>query len=188
MKLTKKQILTLAAFVVLSAGAFSATKISAQEGENKHVMLFQAGKAEHMSSLVQKIADKFGLNKDEVQAVFDEEHKEMEAKMEGKHEERLSQLVTDGKITEDQKALILQKHKELRESMLNDIEEMKDLSPEERRAEMQARHDELKAWADENDIDPKYLMFAMKVSKGHGGMMMARPSSTADETFEIQLH
>jgi hypothetical protein len=186
MTFKKAQILTLATFVVLTASAFGATRIFAQEGGD-HLVLFQGGRAEHMSSLVQRIADKFGLDKDEVQAVFDEEQKVVVSQMEATYEERLSQLVKDGKITEEQKALIREKQAELRNGMEEEWEEMKDLSPEERRAQMQAKHDELKAWADENDIDPQYLMFGMKMHKGHGGRMMVQTSNDSEEAFEVRL-
>lgn len=39
-----------------------------------------------MSSIVQKIADKFGLNKSDVQAVFDQDLADRKAAMEGKFE------------------------------------------------------------------------------------------------------
>lgn len=180
MTFKKAHILTIATVAVLSAGAFGATRIYAQERENNPIMLFHAGNEAHMSSLVQKLADKFGLNKDEVQAVFDEERKEMESQMEGQYEERLSQLVRSGEITEEQKALIQEKHQEMKDSMKDEMEGMKDLTTEERKAQMQAKHDELESWAEEHGIDLKYLMFnvGMHKERGHGSMMFKSSDNT----------
>ena len=119
-----------------------------------------------MSSLVQKIADKFGLNKDEVQAVFDQNRQEHQAQMQTRFEDQLTQAVTDGKITEEQKQLILQKHKELQENRQSKMEEMKDMSVEERRTAMEKERQELENWAKENGIALKYLMGGFK---GHFG-------------------
>jgi hypothetical protein len=60
------------------------------------------------------------------------------------HEDRLQQAVDDGDITADQKKLIEQKQQQL--------EDARD-----------AMKDELEKWAEDNDIDQKYLMFG-----GHG--------------------
>lgn len=117
------------------------------------------------TSLVDKIAQKFNLNKDEVQAVFDADQKAHEAEREEKVNERLSQAVKDGKITERQKALILQKMEEIKADR-PEPGEMKDLTEEEHEAkheEMKQKRQELEAWAKENDIPTEYLMF------GHGG-------------------
>ena len=122
-----------------------------------------------MSSLVQKIADKFGLNKDEVQAVFDENRQEHQARMQQRYEERLTQDVKDEKITEEQKQLILQKHKELSENRQSKMEEMKNMSVEERKTEMERERQELENWAKENGIDPQYLMGGFGPHKGFRG-------------------
>ncbi len=64
------------------------------------------------SSLVDKVAEKFNLNKDEVRNGFDENRTERQAEHEQHYEERLTQAVKDGKLTEDQKSKVLAKHKE----------------------------------------------------------------------------
>jgi hypothetical protein len=64
--------------------------------------------------------------------------------MQTKYEERLTQDVTDGKITSEQKELILAKHKELEGATLE-------------------------AWAKENGINSSYLMGGFGGGK-HGGM------------------
>lgn len=114
------------------------------------------------STIVQKIADKFGLNKNEVQAVFDEERKAHQATMKLRMEERLNTLVTEGKITEAQKKLIVDKQEELKKNK----ERFKDLTPEERKSQMEAKKAELDAWATENGIDSTYLLGGF-MGKGH---------------------
>lgn len=69
----------------------------------------------------------------------------------------LNRALQAGRITPQQKQLILAKHAEL-QMMHDDLrDEWRDLSPEEKRAMMQARHDELVEWADANGIDPAFF-------------------------------
>ncbi len=106
-----------------------------------------------MSSLVQKLAAKFNLNKDEVQKVFDEDRTAHEAEREQKLSERLQKLVDAGTITSAQKTAIENKLKELREERQADREEMKDLSDSERQSKMDEKRNELEGWAQEQGID-----------------------------------
>lgn len=129
---------------------------------------FAQGVDDQRATLVQKLAEKFGLNKNEVQAVFDEHHKEMVGKMRTNMEERLSQAVTEGKITDAQKTLILNKIAELQASHESERESLKDLTPEERKAAMERKHIELQAWAKENNIPEDVLLFKMKFNGGPG--------------------
>lgn len=71
------------------------------------------GGLESRTSLIQMLSSKFGLQESEVQSVFNQHRDEMQKNMQAKVEARLTQLVTDGKITEAQKQLILTKHVEL---------------------------------------------------------------------------
>jgi len=161
----KTHIVALATVVVLTTGVITATNVSAQTDSNTN----------RMSSLVQKLADKFGLNKDDVQAVFDEAHASREAEMETKYEERLTQLVSDGKITEDQKTLILAKHKDLEANRKAEMDSFKSMTADERKTAMDAKRTELENWAKENNIDVHYLM-GMFHGKGHGHPGMDRSS------------
>lgn len=109
-------------------------------------------------TLVQRLAEKFSLNTEDVQAVFDEVSQERRTQMKADYETRLSQLVTDGKISENQKQLILTKHQEIETQMQADRAEWQNLSADERRARMEARHKELQEWASQNGLDDAYLM------------------------------
>ncbi len=120
--------------------------------------------------IVQKLAQKFNLNEADVQAVFDEEKEEHFADMQARWNERLDDLVNDGKITKGQKDAVLEKHEEMHNSML----ELKDLSPEERKSKMKEIHDEFEKWAEEQGIDlPLMGHFKMGFNKGfHKGFRM----------------
>lgn len=119
------------------------------------------------SNLVQKIATKFGLKESDVQAVFDQNRAEHQAEREKQYEARLDQLVKDGKITTEQKTLILTKHKELETNRLANMEKMQSLSVSERKAAMETERAKLEDWAKTNNIDVKYVV-GFGMGKGHG--------------------
>ncbi|MCA9323559.1 hypothetical protein KC992_00475 [Candidatus Saccharibacteria bacterium] len=138
MKLSKQLI---AAGVVTAVGAGSLLTIGAAS----------AATSSPQNSIIDKLVTKFNLNKDDVQAVFDEQHSEMEAERQQEFSDRLQAKVDDGTITAEQKTAIEQKWTELHDKM----EELHDqeLTREERHDQMKQFHDELKAWADEQGID-----------------------------------
>lgn len=118
------------------------------------------------ASIITKLAQKFGLKEADVKAVFDEEFAARKADMQTRMQERLTQLVADGKITETQKQLIVAKQQELHAARATEMESMKDKTPEERKAFMEQKRTELEAWAKANGIDLQYLM---PMSHGMGG-------------------
>lgn len=123
---------------VLVAGAVSAVGLAGLLGGG--IVTAHSAASAGNDSLIEKIASKFNLNKDEVQKVFDEEKSARDAERQAAFTERLQKLVDDGKITSDQKSKIEEKHKELK-------------------ANMEAERNELEKWATDNNIDEKYLMF-----------------------------
>lgn len=90
-------------------------------------------------TLVDKIASKFSLNKDEVKAVFDEERQAHEEDRRAERDAKLQSKVNDGTITAEQKAAIEQKEEEMHTA----------------RDETKTSLDE---WASQNNIDAKYVM------------------------------
>ncbi len=84
--------------------------------------------------VVQKLIDKFGLKETEVQTVMDEVQTERQAAMQSRFEERLTEAVKAGKLTEAQKTAILAKWKELA-------------------AKREAERQELQNWAKQNGLD-----------------------------------
>ncbi len=122
-------------------------------------------------SLVQTISQKFGLNQADVQAVFDEHRSQLREQAESRFEERLTQDVTDGKLTEAQKQAILAKRAQLAANR-PDASEFDDQTREERQATREQHRQELVRWAQENGIDLRYLMGGMgRYGGGHGPMM-----------------
>lgn len=115
-------------------------------------------------SIIDRVATKFNLNKDEVAAVFEEEKAARVAEREQKVEDRFTQAVKDGKITEEQKARILAKLEELKANR----EAWKDKTPEERHAAKKELHSSLKQWAEDNGIPMQYLHFGMHHGHGDG--------------------
>jgi hypothetical protein len=120
------------------------------------------------ATIIGKLVERFGLNQEEVEQVFDEVEEEHHAEMQAQHEERLNTLVEEGKITEEQKAAIIAKQEEMRQEREANMGSRKDLTPEERKAEMEEHRNEMQAWADENGIDLS-LIGGLGGRKGMGG-------------------
>ncbi len=93
--------------------------------------------------IVQNLAEKFNVQKQEVQLVFEDTRKQHQ-------EQRLSEAVDSGKITEEQKNLIIQRHEEMR----NKVEEINSqkLSQKERHEKLEKLREENRNWHEENDI------------------------------------
>jgi hypothetical protein len=120
------------------------------------------------SPLAEKIANRFGLNKDEVEAVFEEDRTQRQDEMKARYEDRLNQAVSDGKITEEQKQAVVAKKAELQENR----QEMANLSDEERKQKMDEHRQEMETWAEENGID--LGLFMGRGGFGDRGLGMGR--------------
>jgi len=151
-----KKTLLIPALVVTVVGAslWATTQTYAQDTNDPQ------------TNLVQRIATKFNLNKDDVKKVFEEDRQEHHVQMQQKFEERLTQLVKDGKLTEDQKTKVLAKFKEMEASHEAEMDSVESSTPEERKTKMKAHKDELAQWAKDNGIDLNVLF------DGHKGMMI----------------
>jgi hypothetical protein len=165
--MNKKIMIPIATIAFVGLGMFAASTVYAET---------QTDPKDPMTTLVQKIADKFGLKQSDVQTVFDQEREARKVKMEEEYESRLTTLVKDGKITEAQKQLILAKHKELETSRQSAMQNEKGKTEEERKKDREANktkmdteRKELEAWAKQNNIDVQYLMgFGMRGGHGPG--------------------
>lgn len=109
------------------------------------------------TSLVDKLASKFNLNKADVQKVFDEDRSQHEAEREAKDKARLDQAVKDGKLTQEQEDKIIAKQKELKSERDTNRDAMKDKTDAERKATMDAKKAELEKWAKDNNVPIEYL-------------------------------
>jgi polyhydroxyalkanoate synthesis regulator phasin len=122
----KKTLAIAAMAVALGAGSLLAvTNASADEGG---------------STLIDRLVERFNLDREEVQVVFDEVRSEKRAEHEAKMEERLNQAVEDGKLTEEQKNLLNQKHAENQAFR----ETLKNMSDDEKKAALKQHHLEMK--------------------------------------------
>ncbi len=97
------------------------------------------------------IAEKLGVDSDQVKEAFEEVHAEKKAEREEQKAERLAGLVSDGTLTQEQADSLTAKHAELRETM----QALKDsgASREEIRKQMKTAKEEFKTWAEEQGID-----------------------------------
>ncbi len=124
-----------------------------------------SAQSNNSSSIVDKLASKFNLNKDDVQKVFDEERATHKADREKSFTDRLANLVKDGKLTQAQADKITAKHSEMKSQM----ESMKNKTKEERHKSMDQKRSELQKWAKDNGIDEKYVMLGGPEAGGPGG-------------------
>lgn len=117
-----------------------------------------AEEAGYSLPIVQKIAEAFGLNEDEVQAVFDAARDERRERQQINREERLTQAVTDGVITEEQKQALENKWQEM---------------ASEREAERAQQREKMRAWFESQGIDERALVqYGGLGHGGHNGMRM----------------
>ena len=153
-------IMTLALFAAATYGS----KTFAYEGS-------------YHSDLIAEIAQRFNLNRAEVQSVFDEQRGEIRARHQEMFEQRLANAVESGQITEDQKQLIIERHEQMQEERESSLENWQNLTPEERRQANQERKGQMEAWAEENGIDFKFfgqIAGSHGPGKGLGRGMMGR--------------
>jgi len=106
------------------------------------------------NQMAQKFSQRFNLNQAEVESFLNDSFQERQKERQTYQENRLNQLVLDGKITQEQKEAILKK----REEMMNEREAMANLSWEERKTEREKHQNEMKSWAKENGIDLNEIM------------------------------
>lgn len=154
-RLKSRLLLTVFTLALVGLTVFGISQVQAQSQEVSY------------PSIIQKLAERFGLKESDVQAVFDEVRQERQSQMQARFEERLNQAVKDGKITESQKQVILAKHKELVEKRSQNKKDWQSMTPEQRRQVMQEQREELKSWASQNGIDLKYLFSWFGMKRGY---------------------
>jgi len=126
-----------------------------------------------IAGLISALAEKFNLDKSEVQAVFEEQHEQRQLNFKESYEAFLDQAVTDGELTQEQVDNILGKHSEIK----NFREGLRGQTPEEIQSAMESEREDLKQWAADNNVPEKFLRFGRGpgIGKGHGrGQMMHR--------------
>ena len=89
--------------------------------------------------IVERLAEQFGLQEEEVEAVFDSVRDERHEVMQTSMEEKLNQAVSDGVLTEEQKQALIDKKGEMK-------------------AHRGEHKEEMQAWFEEQGIDHEALM------------------------------
>jgi hypothetical protein len=152
--LRKTVLLPIAALVIGGTAFLGVSHVSAQNTDG------------HLD-LIAAIAQKFNVPQDQVQQVFNDHRAKRQSEMQAKMDERLTQLVKDGKLTEDQKQAIIAKLAEEKNNFNPDS--FKDLTPAQRREKMEQHRQEMENWAKSQGIDLSVIM-PMKMGRGGHGM------------------
>lgn len=177
MNTIKKKIIVSALVTVLTGmSLFGVTSAFAQDFDKQS------------STLVQKIAERFNLNRDDVQKVFDEELAARHAEKQAHFEEKLTQAVTKGQINEAQKQAILVKFQEMKHNK-PDKSQFSNMTDEQRRLAMEQKRTELDSWAKEQGLDSGTLQDLLGHRKVFGkrgfdmksGTTSAAPSPTMSQ-------
>jgi len=123
--------------------------------------------------MISIIAEKFGKSEDEVKALFEEIHTEHREQRSAALQTKLSDAVTAGTITEQQKQLILEKMETLKEERQERTEVHK-ADREQRKTERESKRAELEAWAEANGIDLEFLKSLHEGGPGAGQHLRGR--------------
>lgn len=116
--------------------------------------------------IVQKLAEKFGLDEDAVMEVFEETYAERQAMALTHFEDRLNNALAEGKITESQKQAIMDKHEEVQARMF-DIRSQS-TSKEQMHEQMADLRNEVTQWAESEGIDIPFFGLERGFGKNMG--------------------
>lgn len=116
------------------------------------------------NGLIQRIMERFGLKKADVDEVVNQFKEEKQAEMQQKQEQNLNQAVSEGKITQEQKTALQQKMQEWH----NNKPDFSEMSKEERESERDSHRQEMQDWAESQGINLQDLNFGPKGMGRHG--------------------
>lgn len=119
-------------------------------------------------SIIDRIATKFNLNKNDVQKVFDEDKTSHQADRELKMKERLDKAVKDGKLTQDQEDKLIAKLKEMETQRQANRDALKDKTEAERKTAMDTEREAFQKWLTDNNIPAEFGL--PTGGPGHMGM------------------
>ena len=154
----RKIFFPVLAVAIIAAGLMSTNLVSAQDGTGAN-------------SLVAAIAAKFNLNQGDVQAVFDEERNKHHTQMKQQMEQKLTQAVTEGKITETQKQAIITHFTEMKGQKI-EKGQFKEMTDDEIKAFKESKKAEMDKWLSDNGLTQEVLNEVMGHPKGFGGKGM----------------
>jgi hypothetical protein len=161
----KQPLLIGASIITVAAGSLGTIGLASAATDNS---------SNSGSSIVDKIATKFNLDKDDVQAVFDQHRSEKHAQMKADQKERLAQAVNDGKLTQAQADYITKTLDEIGSLIGNTTPEQQSSSVRE---QIKAKMDALRDWAETNNVDKQYIGHLGHGSGGHHIMIRSGNSS-----------
>lgn len=167
---TKKSLLIVATVVGVSfAGVSGASLVSAATTTNGG------------TSLAQSIADKFKLNKDDVQKVIDQNRTDKQAKHESKEQNRLNQAVTDKKITQAQADYIVKAQADIKAVI--GTTKPKDLTAAQK-ADIKTKTAALRTWAKANNVPINLVRGDMR----HAGVKEMKKDTSATESSAVETN
>ncbi len=82
--------------------------------------------------------------------------------------DRLNDAVDEGTLTEEQKNLLLEKHESMQADRVQWHEEKATISPDERRAAAEQHREEMRTWAEQNDIPSEFTAQGQRDRAEHG--------------------
>lgn len=131
------------------------------------------------TSIIDKIASKFNLNKDDVKAVFDEDRAQHQADMKEKRTEALKTALSDGKITQAQYDHIVTAQNEI-DALMDSSESPREQS-DETKAAIKSKFDALRTWMKDQNLTPSSLGLGFGVrGHGHGPEDGTNPTDTTN--------
>lgn len=108
-------------------------------------------------TMVKELATQLGVSEDKVKSAMDTIHQKHEQEREQKMQEKLDSLVSQGKITAEQKTAFVAKLAEHKKQM-DAIRDDSSLTDEQRREKMKTLHDELKQWLTDQGLSDIGIM------------------------------
>lgn len=159
----KQKLFTVTMLVSVGLSALFVTAPAYAQGTG-------SGGDNFFSGLVSFIAQKFGLEKSQVQSAITDYHSKQKTKnqinMQEREKIRLDMLVTQGKITTGQETAIKNELTALKAKYAP----VQGDTFAQRKSKMQSLQADLKAWAASNKIDMQYIQpFGFKRGMGHKG-------------------
>lgn len=145
--LSKKILLPIFGLMLTAGVTLGVTQANAQTKPNP------------LSGLVQMIAQKFGLDQNQLQAVVDQyqnqKKQQRQQTMQQRLKSRLDQAVSQGKLTSQKEQALLDKLASLRSNF--NPSSLKSMTPAQRKQFFQNQQSELKSWAQSQGIDLSQL-------------------------------
>ena len=136
-------ILAVSFFIVSFIGMACTNELKADDGDKK----------DDYPVIIEQLAEKLDLDPEEICEALEDIHEERKEEFKKNLEEKLDEAVEEGNITEEQKEAIITKSEEVAE----ELQDIKELPQSEKKEAMADINDDLREWAEENDIDLKEL-------------------------------